>query len=60
MTVNMENLSMTGKANYYKVMSGQQAYAEFQQMSQEPMKYNEELLMKILEDNKDTEYGKKY
>lgn len=29
-------------------------------MTQDPMKYNEDLLMKILEDNKETEYGKKY
>ncbi len=29
-------------------------------MTQDPMKYNTSLLMKILDDNKDTEYGKKY
>lgn len=29
-------------------------------MTHDPMKYNTELLMKILEDNKDTEYGLKY
>ena len=29
-------------------------------MTQDPMKYNTDLLMKILEDNKDTEYGQKY
>ena len=60
MTIDVENLSIAGKANYKKVMEGQKVYSEFQQMSWEPMKYNEELLMKILDDNKDTEYGKKY
>ncbi len=29
-------------------------------MTYDPMKFNAELLMKILDDNKDTEYGKKY
>ena len=29
-------------------------------MTQDPMKYNADLLMKILDDNKDTEYGRKY
>lgn len=29
-------------------------------MTQDPMKYNADLLMKILDDNKETEYGQKY
>ena len=29
-------------------------------MTKDPMKYNTDLLMKILEDNKETEYGQKY
>ena len=29
-------------------------------MTRDPMKYNTDLLMKILEDNKETEYGQKY
>lgn len=29
-------------------------------MTQDPMKYNTDLLMKILDDNKETEYGQKY
>ena len=41
-------------------MDGQEAYQKFQEMSKDPMKYNEELLLKILDDNKDTEYRKKY
>jgi len=31
-----------------------------EEITAEPMKYQEELLMKLLKDNKDTEYGKKY
>ena len=36
------------------------AYEDFQEESMHPMETNEALLMQILKDNKDTEYGKKY
>lgn len=35
-------------------------YEEFQNMLGNPMEHNESFLMKILKDNKDTEYGRKY
>lgn len=35
-------------------------YDEFQVVLDAPMEYNERFLMKILQDNKDTEYGRKY
>ncbi|MBP3470341.1 MAG: GH3 auxin-responsive promoter family protein, partial [Lachnospiraceae bacterium] len=60
MEMDVKKMSPAGQANYQKVMDGQKAYQEFQVMSKDPMKYNEELLMQILQDNKDTEYGKKY
>ena len=39
---------------------GIEAYEAFQEESMHPMETNEALLMQILEDNKDTEYGRKY
>ena len=56
----MDNLTLAGQINYKKITDGEPIYQEFQKMSKEPMKYNTDLLMKILSDNKDTEYGKKY
>lgn len=53
-------MSLLAQANYKKVLDGRDAYRKFQQMSMDPVKYNEELLLKILDDNRDTEYGKKY
>lgn len=58
--MDMEKLTPAGKANLGKIMEGKAAYEEFQQMAEEPMKHNEALLMKIMRDNQDTEYGKKY
>lgn len=60
MSINIEAMSPAGKMNFQKVMEGKAAYAEFQEMSNDPVKYNTELLMKIVRDNQDTEYGKKY
>lgn len=42
------------------IENGQKVYEKLLEMTKDPMKYNADLLMKILEDNKDTEYGKKY
>ena len=56
----MDNLTLAGQINYKKITDGEPIYQEFQKMSKEPMKYNTDLLMKILSDNKDTEYGKKH
>ena len=58
--MDIDKMTPAGKMNVQKVMAGQDTYAEFQKMAEEPMRCNEELLMKILQDSKDTEYGKKY
>jgi len=60
MDINVGALSPAGQANYQKVLNGQPVYAKFQEMAKDPMRYNEELLLKILQNNRNTEYGKKY
>lgn len=60
MEVDREKLTPAGQGNYGKIMEGKPIYDEFQEMTKEPMKHQEEFLMKLLQDNKDTEYGKKY
>lgn len=42
------------------VKKGKKALADLEVASQDPRKANEALLLKILDENKDTEYGKKY
>ena len=39
---------------------GKKAYEDMKEQSLDPRKANEELLLRILNDNKDTEYGRKY
>lgn len=60
MDIDVSKLSPVGQGNYQKVMSGMAVVENVKKMTADPMKYNTELLMQILEDNKDTEYGKKY
>lgn len=54
------DLTPVGKLQYKAIMEGEEVYKNLMKMSEDPMKYNEELLLKLIEDNKDTEYGKKY
>lgn len=60
MAIDVSKLTPAGQGNYKGVMDGKVIYDEFQQILEEPMKYNEACLFRLLEDNKDTEYGKKY
>ena len=46
--------------NAMRAKSGLNALNALRDMSHDPMKINEALLMEILHDCKDTEYGKKY
>ena len=39
---------------------GKSAMRSLEEMTKDPRKVQEELLLKILEENKDTEYGRKY
>lgn len=55
-----EELTYSGKRNKEFILKGKEIYNNLMEISKDPLKYNTELLMKLLEDNKDTEYGKKY
>ncbi|MEA4925227.1 MAG: GH3 auxin-responsive promoter family protein [Syntrophomonadaceae bacterium] len=52
-------LSLT-QIRRHKIPFGQAAYQKIQEDTANPMEVNERLLMQILQDNQDTEYGKKY
>lgn len=56
----MENNEMTFKINQANVAQGQNDYIAFQEECRDPFGVNERLLLTILEDNKDTEYGRRY
>ena len=58
--MDVSKLSPMGQFNMKLYSEGKVAYAHFMEMTKDPMKYNTELLMRILQDNKDTEYGRKY
>ncbi len=60
MNIDAGKLSLAGQVNYKNVMEGTPIWHHFIEMSKDPMKYNEEFLMQVIKDNKDTEYGKKY
>ena len=63
--MNLEDIDITkfspSEQFYLKsVIAGEKVHEKLYTMTKNPMKYNTELLMKILDDNKDTEFGKKY
>ena len=56
----MQAEDMTLKINRMNVAQAQADYAAFREETGDPFGVNEKLLLQILSDNKDTEYGKKY
>ena len=58
--IDVSKLSFSEKFFLKCISDGVKVHESLAVMTQDPMKYNTELLMKILDDNKDTEYGKKY
>ncbi|MBR4754980.1 MAG: GH3 auxin-responsive promoter family protein, partial [Lachnospiraceae bacterium] len=54
----MENRTLFANDNNSK--QGLEVWKEFQEETKRPMELTTELLMKLIDDNKDTEYGKKY
>ncbi len=54
----MENRTLFAYDNNSK--QGLEVWKEFQEETKRPMELTTELLMKLIDDNKDTEYGKKY
>lgn len=55
-----ENITPTQKSNLLNKEIGIKVYKDFEEISKNPGKISEEVLLKILDDNKNTEYGKKY
>lgn len=58
--MDIENLSPAGKMNMQYISEGKKVYEHLKEMSKDPIKYNNETLMNILEINKNTEFGKKF
>ncbi len=58
--MDLSKLSPAGQSNAKSCMDGKPIVEELQRLCDAPMKKNEELLMQILKDNQDTEYGRKY
>ena len=56
----MENGSITKKINIQNRDNGRKFLKYFEQITKNPIEESSKVLFKILEDNKDTEYGKKY
>ena len=56
----MENNEMTFKINRANVAQAQEDYIAFREECRDPFGVNEQLLLTILKDNKDTEYGRRY
>lgn len=53
-------LTLSGQMNMKGYAEGGPVYDSIVEMTKDPMRYNTELLMRMLDDNKDTEYGRKY
>ena len=56
MSIDISKLSLAGQVNYKKVMEGIPIWHRFIELSKDPMKHNEEFLMQVIRDNKDTEF----
>lgn len=60
MTVDEGKLTPAGQGNLQQIKLGKPVVEALAQMAEDPMRENEKLLLRILEQNKDTEYGRKY
>ena len=60
MDVDPSKLTPMGQLNLKNAAEGKVLLERLEEMTKDPMRYNTELLMRILRDNKDTEYGRKY
>lgn len=58
--MDISKLSPMGQLNMKLYSDGKAVYDNLMEMSKNPMKYNEKLLLKLIEDNKNTEFGLKY
>ena len=60
MEFDTEQLTPAGQGNLQQIKTGKPVVEALDRMAEDPIKENERLLFHILEQNKDTEYGKKY
>ena len=60
MTMEERKLTPAGQGNLQQIKLGIPVVEALAQMAEDPMRENEKLLLRILEQNKDTEYGRKY
>lgn len=58
--MDISKLTPAGQLNMKNNKDGKPVEEKFLKMIQNPIQVNEKLLLKILDDNKNTEYGKKY
>lgn len=58
--IDVSKLSFSEQFYLKCISEGVKVRESLEVMTQDPMKYNADLLMKILDDNKETEYGQKY
>lgn len=58
--IDISKLSFSEQFYLKCILVGEEVHKSLDVMTKDPMKHNTDLLMKILDDNKDTEYGKKY
>ena len=58
--IDISELSFSEQFFLNCISQGNDVRDSLEVMTHNPMKYNTDLLMKIIEDNKETEYGKKY
>ncbi len=54
------NTEQTKRTNEMSANQGRETLAAFREETKHPMETTTALLMKLLDDNKDTEYGRKY
>ena len=58
--IDISELSISEQFYLRCISKGVKVRESLEVMTQNPMEYNTDLLMKILDDNKETEYGQKY
>ncbi len=58
--MDIEKLSLPGKMNMKSYSEGRPIMEALEEMTKDPMRHNTEFLLKLIDDNKDTEYGRRY
>ena len=58
--MDVSKLTPAGQKNLNDISEGKPIYENLLKMTKNPMEYNEKFLMQLLDDNKNTVYGKKY